>query len=81
MALAELIQLATKRYVRYFGFGNDAWTIAIRDLPYLSDLIIPIRLPFATSNGYFATQTKYQQTDFMITDGKPSCVRKMVLII
>jgi hypothetical protein len=29
---------------------------------------------FAT-NGYFATQTKYQQTDF-ITDGKPVIVRE-----
>jgi uncharacterized protein with von Willebrand factor type A (vWA) domain len=35
MALAELITTRYPKDTRYFGFGNDAWTIAIRDLPYL----------------------------------------------
>jgi hypothetical protein len=43
MALAELI---TTRYPKdtldILVFGNDAWTIAIKDLPYLGPFI-PIR--------------------------------------
>ena len=59
MALAELI---TTRYPKdtldVIVFGNDAWPIKIKDLPYLQV-------------GPYHTNKQI----FMITDGKPSCVR------
>jgi uncharacterized protein with von Willebrand factor type A (vWA) domain len=43
MALAE-IQQDIKDTLDILVFGNDAWTIAIKDLPYLGwGLFIPIR--------------------------------------
>jgi uncharacterized protein with von Willebrand factor type A (vWA) domain len=35
MALAELITRYPKDTLDILVFGNDAWTIAIKDLPYL----------------------------------------------
>jgi uncharacterized protein with von Willebrand factor type A (vWA) domain len=66
MALAELI---TTRYPKdtldILVFGNDAWTIAIKDLPYLKvGLFIPIRWRVPTGHGFTAKKEEYQQTDF-----------------
>jgi uncharacterized protein with von Willebrand factor type A (vWA) domain len=71
-----------KRYLDILVFGNDAWTIAIRDLPYLkvgpyhTNTVAGLQLQWI-----FCAQTKYQQTDFMITDGKPSCVRERWFVL
>ncbi len=78
MALAELI---TTRYpgdtLDIIVFGNDAWSIQIKDLPYLQvgpyhtnthaglELAIDILRKRKTSNKQI----------FMITDGKPTCLK------
>jgi uncharacterized protein with von Willebrand factor type A (vWA) domain len=74
MALAELI---TTRYPKdtldILVFGMMPGQLQLRFTVFKSwTLSYQYGCRFATSNGYFATQTKYQQTDFMITDGKPS---------
>jgi uncharacterized protein with von Willebrand factor type A (vWA) domain len=56
-------------------FGNDAWTIAIKDLPYLK--VGPFHTVAGLQLRWICCEEKeYQQTNFMITDGKPSCVRE-----
>lgn len=78
MALAELI---TTRYpndtLDIIVFGNDSWTIEIKDLPYLQvgpyhtntyaglELAMDILRKRKTSNKQI----------FMITDGKPTCLK------
>lgn len=78
MALAELI---TTRYpndtLDIIVFGNDAWPIQIKDLPYLQvgpyhtntfaglELAMDILRKRKTSNKQI----------FMITDGKPTCLK------
>ena len=79
MALSELI---TTKYPKdtldIIVFGNDAWPIEIKDLPYLQvgpyhtntvaglDLAINILKRRKTSNKQI----------FMITDGKPTCLKE-----
>jgi Ca-activated chloride channel homolog len=79
MALSELI---TKKYPKdtldIIVFGNDAWPIEIKDLPYLQvgpyhtntvsglQLSIDILRRRKTSNKQI----------FMITDGKPTCLKE-----
>jgi Ca-activated chloride channel family protein len=79
MALSELI---TTKYPKdtldIIVFGNDAWPIAIKDLPYLQvgpyhtntvagiDLALNILRRRKTSNKQI----------FMITDGKPTCLKE-----
>jgi Ca-activated chloride channel homolog len=81
MALSELI---TTKYPKdtldIIVFGNDAWPIEIKDLPYLQvgpyhtntvaglDLAINILRRRKTSNKQI----------FMITDGKPTCLKEGV---
>lgn len=78
MALAELI---TRKYPKdtldVIVFGNDAWQVQIKDLPYLSvgpyhtntiaglELAMDILRRRRTSNKQI----------FMITDGKPTCMK------
>ena len=79
MALAELI---TTRYPKdtldILVFGNDAWTIAIRDLPYLkvgpfhTNTVAGLQLAM----DILRRKRKTNKQIFMITDGKPSCVRE-----
>jgi Ca-activated chloride channel homolog len=79
MALAELI---TTRYPKdtldILVFGNDAWTIPIRDLPYLkvgpyhTNTVAGLQLAM----DILRRKRNTNKQIFMITDGKPSCVRE-----
>lgn len=78
MALAELI---TTRYPKdtldIIVFGNDSWKISIQDLPYLNVG------PFHTNTvaglelamDLLRRKKNTNKQIFMITDGKPSCLR------
>lgn len=79
MALAELI---TTRYPKdtldILVFGNDAWTIPIKDLPYLqvgpfhTNTVAGLKLAM----DLLRRKRNTNKQIFMITDGKPSCVRE-----
>ncbi|MBA4154682.1 VWA domain-containing protein [Flavobacterium sp.] len=79
MALAELI---TTRYpkdtIDILVFGNDAWPIAIKDLPYLkvgpyhTNTVAGLQLAM----DMLRRKRNTNKQIFMITDGKPSCVRE-----
>ncbi|MBC8644450.1 hypothetical protein H9W95_11365 [Flavobacterium lindanitolerans] len=79
MALAELI---TTRYPKdtldILVFGNDAWPIAIKDLPYLkvgpyhTNTVAGLELAM----DLLRRKRNTNKQIFMITDGKPSCIRK-----
>ncbi|NNK73413.1 MAG: hypothetical protein HKO94_09510 [Flavobacteriaceae bacterium] len=78
MALAELI---TTRYPKdtldILVFGNDAWPIAIKDLPYLkvgpyhTNTVAGLELAM----DMLRRKRNTNKQIFMITDGKPSCLR------
>ncbi|MFB9054064.1 VWA domain-containing protein [Formosa undariae] len=78
MALAELI---TTRYPKdtldILVFGNDAWLIKIKDLPYLTvgpyhtNTVAGLQLAMDVLRRKRHTNKQI----FMITDGKPSCLR------
>ncbi len=78
MALAELI---TTRYPKdtldILVFGNDAWQIEIKDLPYLkvgpyhTNTVAGLQLAM----DLLRRKRNTNKQIFMITDGKPSCVR------
>lgn len=77
MALAELI---TTRYpkdtIDIIVFGNDAWPIAIKDLPYLqvgpyhTNTVAGLSLAM----DILRRKRNTNKQIFMITDGKPSCI-------
>src|SRR5574343_551875 len=79
MALAELI---TTRYPKdtldIFVFGNDAWSISIKDLPYLkvgpyhTNTVAGLQLAM----DILRRKRNTNKQIFMITDGKPSCVKE-----
>ena len=79
MALAELI---TTRYpkdtIDILVFGNDAWTISIKDIPYLkvgpyhTNTVAGLQLAM----DILRRKKNTNKQIFMITDGKPSCVRE-----
>lgn len=79
MALSELI---TTRYpkdsLEVLVFGNDAWPIQIKDLPYLkvgpyhTNTVAGLQLAM----DMLRRKRNTNRQIFMITDGKPSCVRK-----
>lgn len=79
MALAELIKTQyAKDTLDIIVFGNDAWPIEIKDLPYLQVG------PFHT-NTYAGLELAMDilrrrkspnKQIFMITDGKPSCLKE-----
>lgn len=79
MALAELI---TTRYPKdtldILVFGNDAWPIKIKDLPYLqvgpyhTNTVAGLQLAM----DMLRRKRNTNKQIFMITDGKPSCVRE-----
>jgi uncharacterized protein with von Willebrand factor type A (vWA) domain len=79
MALAELI---TTRYPKdtldILVFGNDAWPIAIKDLPYLkvgpfhTNTVAGLQLAM----DLLRRKRNTNKQIFMITDGKPSCVKE-----
>ncbi|MBA3986632.1 MAG: VWA domain-containing protein [Flavobacteriales bacterium] len=78
MALAEMI---TTRYPKdtldVLVFGNDAWLIAIKDLPYLqvgpfhTNTVAGLQLAM----DLLRRKRNTNKQIFMITDGKPSCLR------
>ena len=79
MALAELITTHyPKDTLDILVFGNDAWTIAIRDLPYLkvgpyhTNTVAGLQLAM----DLLRRKRNTNKQIFMITDGKPSCVRE-----
>ena len=77
MALAELI---TTRYPKdtldIIVFGNDAWSIKIKDLPYLqvgpyhTNTVAGLQLAM----DLLRRKKNTNKQIFMITDGKPSCL-------
>ena len=78
MALAELITTSyPKDTLDVIVFGNDAWPISIKDLPYLNVG------PYHTSTvaglelamDILRRKRNTNKQIFMITDGKPSCLR------
>lgn len=79
MALAELI---TRKYPKdtldILAFGNDAWPIEIKDLPYLkvgpyhTNTVAGLELAMDMLR---RRKNKNKQI-FMITDGKPTCIKK-----
>jgi uncharacterized protein with von Willebrand factor type A (vWA) domain len=79
MALAELI---TTRYPKdtldVIVFGNDAWQIEIKDLPYLqvgpyhTNTVAGLELAMDILR---RKKTRNKQI-FMITDGKPTCIKQ-----
>jgi len=78
MALAELI---TTRYPKdtldILVFGNDAWPITIKELPYLkvgpyhTNTVAGLQLAM----DMLRRKRNTNKQIFMITDGKPSCLR------
>ncbi|NER17936.1 vWA domain-containing protein [Spongiivirga citrea] len=78
MALAELI---TTRYPKdtldILVFGNDAWPIKIKDLPYLQVGPYHTNTVAGLQLGMDMLRRKRNTNKqiFMITDGKPSCLR------
>ena len=78
MALAQLI---TTRYPKdtldILVFGNDAWPIKIKDLPYLkvgpyhTNTVAGLELAM----DLLRRKRNTNKQIFMITDGKPSCLR------
>jgi Ca-activated chloride channel homolog len=79
MALAELI---TKKYPKdtldILVFGDDAWQIAIKDLPYLSvgpyhtNTVAGLELAM----DILRRRKNANKQIFMITDGKPTCIKQ-----
>ncbi|MBG6129187.1 uncharacterized protein with von Willebrand factor type A (vWA) domain [Aquimarina sp. EL_43] len=78
MALAELIITKyPKDTLDILVFGNDAWPIAIKDLPYLqvgpyhTNTVAGLQLAM----DMLRRKRNTNKQIFMITDGKPSCLR------
>lgn len=77
MALAELItQKYPKDSLDIVVFGNDAWEIKVKDLPYLSvgpyhtNTVAGLEL----SMDLLRRRKNSNRQIFMITDGKPTCI-------
>jgi len=78
MALAELILTQyPKDSLDVIVFGNDAWPIKIKDLPYLqvgpfhTNTVAGLQLAM----DILRRKRNANKQIFMITDGKPSCLR------
>lgn len=79
MALAELI---TKKYPKdtldILVFGNDAWQVEIKDLPYLqvgpyhTNTVAGLELAM----DILRRRKNSNKQIFMITDGKPTCIKQ-----
>ncbi len=79
MALAELITTQyPKDTLDILVFGNDAWTIEIKDLPYLkvgpyhTNTVAGLELAMDILRKRKSTNKQIM----MITDGKPTCIKK-----
>jgi uncharacterized protein with von Willebrand factor type A (vWA) domain len=78
MAMAELITTSyPKDTLDVIVFGNDAWPIKIKDLPYLNvgpyhtNTVAGLELAM----DILRRKRNTNKQIFMITDGKPSCLR------
>lgn len=79
MALAELIK---RRYPKdtfdIVVFGNDAWQISVKDLPYLK--VGPYHTNTVAGLELAMDLLRRRKTSnkqiFMITDGKPTCIKE-----
>lgn len=78
MALAELIQTKyPKDTLDVIVFGNDAWQIEVKDLPYLqvgpyhTNTIAGLELAM----DILRRRKNANKQIFMITDGKPTCMK------
>jgi len=78
MALVELIHRKyPKDTIDIIVFGNDAWPIKVKDLPYLkvgpyhTNTVAGLELAM----DILRRKRNTNKQIFMITDGKPSCVR------
>lgn len=78
MALAELIRTRyPKDTMDILVFGNDAWMISVKDLPYLkvgpyhTNTVAGLQLAL----DMLRRKRNTNKQIFMITDGKPSCLR------
>ncbi|MFT4525224.1 MAG: Ca-activated chloride channel family protein [Bacteroidia bacterium] len=78
MALVELIRRKyPKDTIDVIVFGNDAWPIKVKDLPYLkvgpyhTNTVAGLELAM----DILRRKRNTNKQIFMITDGKPSCVR------
>ncbi|SEB45903.1 von Willebrand factor type A domain-containing protein [Tenacibaculum sp. MAR_2009_124] len=78
MALTELIRTRyPKDSIDILVFGNDAWTISVQDLPYLkvgpyhTNTVAGLQLAL----DILRRKRNTNKQIFMITDGKPSCLR------
>ena len=79
MALAELIkQKYPKDSLDIIVFGNDAWQITVKDLPYLS--VGPYHTNTVAGLELAMDLLRKRKTPnkqiFMITDGKPTCLKE-----
>lgn len=79
MALSELIMRKyPKDTLDIIVFGNDAWQIQVKDLPYLqvgpyhTNTVAGVELAMDLLRRRKATNKQI----FMITDGKPTCIRE-----
>ncbi|MCH2042855.1 MAG: VWA domain-containing protein [Saprospiraceae bacterium] len=79
LALAELIQTKyPKDTLDIIVFGNDAWQIQLKDLPYLevgpyhTNTVAGLELAM----DLLRKRRNPNKQIFMITDGKPSCIKK-----
>lgn len=78
MALSELIQTKyPKDTLDIVVFGNDAWTIEVKDLPYLqvgpyhTNTVAGLQLAMEI----LRKRKNPNKQIFMITDGKPTCLK------
>ncbi|MFA4867138.1 MAG: VWA domain-containing protein [Pedobacter sp.] len=79
MALAELIKTRyPKDTLDIVVFGNDAWPITVKDLPYLQ--VGPFHTNTFAGLELAADLLRRRKTHnkqiFMITDGKPTCLKE-----
>lgn len=79
MAMTELIMTRyPKDTIDIIAFGNDAWPIEIREIPYLqvgpfhTNTVAGLQLAM----DILRRKRNTNKQIFMITDGKPSCIRK-----
>lgn len=79
MALAELIiQKYPKDSLDIIVFGNDAWRVEIKDLPYLTvgpyhtNTVAGLELAM----DILRKKKRKNKQIFMITDGKPTCLKE-----
>lgn len=76
MALAELV---TTQYPRdtldIVAFGNDAWEVSIKELPYLTagPFYTNTRAGLQRARDILRRRKNRNKQIFLITDGKPSC--------